>query len=147
MKIWKRPDPTPLRDDFYEAHCTVFEGKKIAIATFRGEAAATHELLHVFSAIDARIAALLDEKRPDALILNFRELKYNWGDEMARTLSDASWRDGDEFPIAIVASDLNRVGLTSLLQDEMDCEVSTWLSDSEDGAIALLQTKLETKNA
>src|SRR6188474_325930 len=111
MSAWKRPDPTPLRRDFHQARCFNVAGKKVAIATFRGEAAATHELIHVFSAMDDALEELLESEHPAALILDLRELKYWWGDEMDRTLSVPSTWFGGEFPVAVITSELNQAGL------------------------------------
>lgn len=60
---------------------------------------------------------------PVACILDLRELEYEWGDEIARVFDtfDAC-RVGDSFiafPLAVVISDKNRVGLTSLVREEM----------------------------
>lgn len=145
MSTWKRPDPIPLRRDFHEARCSRIGNKKIAVATFRGAAAATHELLHVFSAIEEVMTELLESEHPDALILDFCDLKYSWGDEMARTLQAPMEWFGGEFPVAIITSELNREGLTSLVRDEMLREPSDWLSDSEETALTLIQSKLLKK--
>ena len=142
MSIWKRPRPTPLRKDFFEGRCVNASTLKIAIATFRGEAAASHQLIHVFSAIEESATTLLESEQPAALILDFRELRYEWGDEMARTLGELSWRDDREFAVAIITSNLNQAGLTSLLQDEMFLEPSDWLFDSELKALTKIQSKL-----
>jgi hypothetical protein len=147
MNAWKRPDPNPLRRDFYEARCLSIADKKIAVAIFRGEAAATHELLHVFSAMEGAMTELLEAEHPAALILDFRELAYSWGDEMVRTLDVPSTWFGGEFPLVVITSDLNRDGLTSLLRDEMLSEPAEWLSQSEDEAIALIRSKFLKKKA
>jgi hypothetical protein len=147
MNAWKRPEPTPLRRDFFEGRSVSVGASKIALATFRGEAAATHELLHVFPAIEDAAVALLEAERAAALILDFRELKYDGGDEMGRTLSDLSWRYGSTFPVAVIVSDLNREGLTSLLRAEMGSDPAEWLVDSEKAAIGLLRSKLPPQNA
>lgn len=143
MSAWKRPDPIPLRRDFYQARCLHVADKKVVVTTFRGEAAATHELLHVFSAIDEALEEVLESEHPAGLILDLRELKYSWGDEMARTLSLPSTWYGGDFPVVVVTSDLNRAGLTSLVRDEMFSDPNEWLADSEDEAVSQLKTKLQ----
>ncbi len=86
---------------------------------------------------------LLESEHPAALILELRELKYSWGDEMARTLSVPSTWFGGEFPVAVVTSELNQAGLTSLVRDEMSSDPAEWLTNSEEEAIALLESKFQ----
>lgn len=144
MSAWNRPDPSPLRPDFYESRRISIVDRRAVIATFRGEAAATHELIHFFSAMEKAIMELLESEQPTALILDLRELKYTWGDEMAQMLSVVSSWSGGDFPIAIIISDLNREGLTSLVREELFLDPAEWLSNSVDEAVALLRSKLHT---
>lgn len=83
---------------------------------------------------------------PDAIILNLRELRYEWGDEMADVLSTAACLPGagcveeeaEHAPArcAIVASDLNRDGLTSLVDEELFSQPEDWLFSSLEDAVA-----------
>lgn len=74
--------------------------------------------------MDAMIAAGLKAWGHPCLILDLRRLKYEWGDMMSMiffppheliSLTDKPV----QFPFAVIVSDLNRTGLTSLIKDEM----------------------------
>ena len=85
----------------------------------------------------AIVSAALAAWEPIALIIDLRKMKYEWGDEIDKALcaGDNIFIDGS-FPTAIVVSELNREGLTSLLQDEMQQDPNEWLFDSIDHALA-----------
>lgn len=144
MCAWKQPKRTLLSQDFYRFHSVEVTNEKVMIAAFSGEAAATHELIHVFSVMDKALEELLDSEHPTGIILDFRGLKYEWGDEMARTLSVPSILMERDFPVAVITSELNREGLMSLVRDEMMCKPADWLTDSKEAAIALLKKKFRT---
>jgi len=141
-KQWTRPPERPLRPDFYDTKSRVIEDKNICHIRFRGIAGNTHEDAHTFSAMDKVVLGLLEAERPDGLIMDFRELEYSWGDEMARTLGEHA------LPLVVIVSDLNRSGLTSLVQEEMLIqEASDLLVESEEAAYSLVLSKIRnTKN-
>jgi hypothetical protein len=108
--------------------------------------------------IAASVLAGLEAWDAAALVLDFRELSYAWGDGMADALragerwhqpraADAQLlnifcvRGTDRFYTAVVASPKCREGLTSLLRDEMYEEPVRWLFDSLDAALASLDDR------
>jgi hypothetical protein len=84
----------------------------------------------------AMIVAGLEAWRPEALILDLRQLRYSWGDEMHDTLAAASGWCGRSFPTAVVASGLNREALTSLVIQEMGGDPRKLLFESIEDAVA-----------
>lgn len=86
--------------------------------------------------IEAMARAALCMIQPSALVFDFREFEYEWGDMMAATLGagDQQYVDS-EFPTAVVVSDLCRKGLTSLVSDEMFAKPDDWLFESLESAV------------
>jgi hypothetical protein len=74
-------------------------------------------------------------------------LKYEWGDEMAGVLfycSNHPIETGLKIPVAVVTSELNRDGFTSLVRDEMlECP-DDWLFADLNAAISSLQHRLSS---
>ena len=91
------------------------------------------------------MASYMTYSEPDAVILDFTTLRYEWGDEMARILFACSIDPLDSdlrIPVAVIISGLNREGITSLVLDEMDEEPCNWIYQSLDEAIAAIECKL-----
>ena len=97
------------------------------------------------------------QKRPDALVYDFQTMEYSWGDNLTETLyyhPDARIVDEDivhrepleadsiHFPVVYAVSDLNRVGLTSLLRDEMDIDPSLYLFETMDEAVSAASRRI-----
>lgn len=121
-----------LSDDLYKA----------LIVAFAGEAGNSHEHCGTFRLMDAITMAGIIAWKPSALILDLRNLKYDWGDEMQRTLTVALAWHGEDFPLAVVVSDLNREGLTSLVKHEMQEDPAKWLFNSIGDAAKEIDTAL-----
>jgi hypothetical protein len=119
----------------------------ILLATFQGDADDS-EGQDSFCHIRALLAANMVAVEPYAVILDLKDLKYEWGDGMARVLNDAS-RHPDEptetIPVAVVTSPLNREGLMSLLVDEMSERPEDWLFNSLEVAFVSIQYRLKLK--
>jgi len=49
---------------------------------------------------------------------------------------------GLRIPVAVIRSDLNREGLTSLVRDEMDENPQEWLHESLEDAVTAIDRKL-----
>jgi hypothetical protein len=73
------------------------------------------------------------------VILDLREMAYEWGDMMLCPFAAGSryYVDSD-LPIVAVVSDINREGLTSLMIDEANTEPTMVLFDTMDAALARL---------
>ena len=114
---------------------------EILIVAFAGEAGNSHEHCGTFSFMDAVIAAGIQAWQPCGLVLDLSRLRYEWGDEMQRTLEiGSSWYRG-KFPTAVVVSELNRAGLTSLVTKEMDQEPDEWLFETIDLAVSAVDSQ------
>jgi len=80
-----------------------------------------------------------------AVILDLTQLKYEWGDEMAGVLfycSNHPIETGLKIPVAVITSELNAEGLTSLVRDEMHERPEDWLFADLDAAIASVQSRM-----
>lgn len=88
----------------------------------------------------AMTKAGLEAFSPSILIFDFRQLRYEWGDQMLRVLAAGDGQFIDQpFPTAVVVSDLCREGLSSLVRDEMFGEkVEDWLFDSLSDAVQVV---------
>jgi len=72
-----------------------------------------------------------------AIILNLRQLSYRWGDAIDKAFVGS--------PLMLVISDINREGLTSFVDEEMQAEPSEWLYESFDAAVMELEKRLEAQ--
>lgn len=91
------------------------------------------------SFMEGMIAAGFHAWSPSCCILDLRRLKYEWGDMMCAVINPphnfVSITEEDvEYPFAVVISDLNREGLTSLVSQEMLEDPSTILFDTLEAA-------------
>lgn len=128
------------------AHAELLDPRStVMLATLRGHAFNSHgqsSFRHIIALMAANMVAI----EPDAVILDFRELKYEWGDEMAGILfycSNHPIETGEKIPVAVITSQLNLDGLTSLVTDEMDERLEDWLFTDFDSAIKSLQKRLK----
>lgn len=111
----------------------------ILLAKFVGQASNSHH--SCYRHIEVMMAGNMVAAVPDAVILDFSELEYEWGDEMGGVLFYCSNHPIEtcvRIPVAVVTSELNRDGLTSLVRDEMHQPLEEWLVDSVEDAIALI---------
>src|SRR6188768_2495661 len=78
----------------------------VLLAAFRGHAFNSHGQ-HSFRHIEVFMAANMVAVEPDAVILDFTNLKYEWGDEMAGVLfycSNHPIETGLKIPVAVITS-------------------------------------------
>lgn len=76
----------------------------------------------------AMTRAAIEYCDPDALIFDFSELRYEWGDMLGAVLTEGYRLWGDEdAPHAIVVSDLCEPAIRSLLSDDLLLEDSDFL--------------------
>lgn len=85
------------------------------------------------------IAAGFKAWNPSCLILDLRNLKYQWGDMMIEIFAPphdltSMTQEKVGYPLAAVASDLNRYGLTSLIMEEMQGNPKDILFETLDDA-------------
>lgn len=116
----------------------------ILLATFIGHAFNSHGQSS-FRHIEVLMAANMVAIEPDAVILDFSKLKYEWGDQMAGVLfycSNHPIETGVRIPVAVITSELNLEGLTSLVRDEMLESTDDWLFDDLTAAVDSIKTRL-----
>lgn len=101
------------------------------IVSFEGDAD-SQDRGFSYAFMNGMIAAGVGLWRPSAVVLDLSKYAYTWGDEMAQLLVRVPE------PVAVVVSDLNRVGMTSLIEDELggDQKAADWLFDTLAGAVA-----------
>lgn len=68
---------------------------------------------------------------PEAIVLDLREMAYQWGDMITLPIGVAS----NHAATVMVTSDLCREGMTSLVRDEMCANPGAWLTENLDTAI------------
>jgi hypothetical protein len=72
--------------------------------------------------------AAIEYSDPDALIFDFSQLRYAWGDMLGAVLTEGYRLWGDEdVPHAIVVSDLCEPAIRSLLSDDLLLEASDFV--------------------
>jgi hypothetical protein len=86
--------------------------------------------------------------RSFGLVLDLRELEYTSGDKLGAVLScgEDQWVDA-EFPVRVVVSDRCREGITSLVEDELFLDASTWISPSVEQALSSISASLKDSSA
>jgi hypothetical protein len=115
----------------------------VLLATFQGHVFNSHGQSS-FRHVEALMAANMVAIEPDAVILDFTKLKYEWGDEMAGVLfycSNHPIETGLKIPVAVITSELNFDGLKSLVRDEMHERHEDWLFANLDTAIDSVQRR------
>lgn len=81
---------------------------------------------------------------PASIVLDFRDLSYRWGDEMSDVLSVGSQPLFlPSLPTAVVISDLNREGLTSLVAQEMELPPTEWLFETVEAAVTAVDMQVQ----
>jgi hypothetical protein len=91
----------------------------------------------------AIVVAALDAWSPFGLILDLRQLDYQWGDEMTSVLCGGDRYLGvPRLPTTVIVSNQCRTGLTSLVEQEMGEDPAHWLFDDFDAAAAALELKM-----
>jgi hypothetical protein len=79
---------------------------------------------------------------PFALIFDFSQLSYEWGDMMGQVLfSRQDGWENDEMPIAIVVSDLCEPAIESLLTDDLLIDDLSLVHHSLESALAYVDEK------
>ncbi len=96
---------------------------------------------HFMAAI---IKAALVAWRTSALVIDLRKMTYEWGDLIAMAIAAGQDQYIDApFPTAIIVSDHNRTGLTSLIRDEILGNPSEWLYNTLKDAINAVEERME----
>ena len=89
--------------------------------------------------MEAMIRAGITAFDPVGVLLDLRNMAYEWGDMMVNPLCAGHQHYVDsDLPLAVVVSDLNREGLTSLVTDEMQSDPSKLLFETMETAIHFL---------
>jgi len=89
--------------------------------------------------LDARLAAWTRAYGPSGVVLDFRELRYEWGDMMTAVIEAASVHGVE---CTLVVSDLCRAGLESLVRDEMRKEPADYLFEDVSQALARVERNI-----
>ncbi len=146
------------------------------VVEFRGECGQGTQNYDYAGFMSAIIKAAVEAWEPVALIMDLRQLKYRWGDEMTKPFrACAPFQAGSTmlrsifgsypnlvesdlkkitneslaFPMAVVVSELNRTGLTSLVKDELRRELgkemnpSDFLFETLEDALAAVDRRLQ----
>lgn len=105
------------------------------VVAFSGAAGNSHEHVGTFRYMRAMIAAGIAAWDPATVVLDLTNLWYEWGDEMGEVLGTVP------LPVAVVISERNREGLTSLVEAELFDRPRDWLFDTFADALAACDRK------
>ena len=98
--------------------------------------------------MDAMIRAGIAAFDSVGVILDLREMAYEWGDMMLCPFAaGSSYYVDSDLPIVAVVSDVNRKGLTSLMIDEANIDPTSVLFDTMDDALARLNLLRNESNS
>jgi hypothetical protein len=132
-------------------------GHALLVVRLAGSVSNQPENADGFGLASAIIMAGLEAWQPWAAVLDLQRLKYEWGDEMQNVLSaPRRWYAAvypfraaltgeklpKEYPLAVVISDGNRAGLSSLAREEPGVDPSLILCESISDAVAALDLRL-----
>ncbi|MEP7284786.1 MAG: hypothetical protein ABI947_03330 [Chloroflexota bacterium] len=133
-------DLSNLKYEFFSCSFLTVPQRTVLIVAFEGEYGYGSKGNGDASFMEAIIRAALAAWGPWALILDLRKMTYEWGDEILKAISASQERYFDlPFPTAIVISDKNSEGLTSLVLEEMFSDPATWLFNSLDAALQAVE--------
>jgi hypothetical protein len=131
------PDSRTTQFSFGVCEVPSFPNGRVLIIAFSGRAdnAACHDAFEVMPAV---INAALSLWQPGGVVLDLRQLHYEWGDWMTNSLVAA-----DPQPTTVVVSDRNREGLTTLVSGEMFVQPGDWLYETLDDAVAAIVARFD----
>lgn len=118
-------DLSAIKCEFHKTTMPSFHHLEVLVVKFIGECGHgsnnNEDAIYMSAMIAAGFIACC---YPQGLILDLSELKYEWGDMMSEVVwppyNLISVSDKEIiYPFAVVISDLNRTGLTSLVKEEM----------------------------
>jgi hypothetical protein len=93
--------------------------------------------------IQSMLAAALTAWEPFGLVLDLRDLAYEWGDEMTDVLLTSDPCDRRrKLPVAVLVSSKCREGLTSLVQEFFGDDPLRWLFDTLEEAVQAIERKV-----
>jgi len=132
-------DLSSVKCEFYKTDMPFNQRSEVLVVKFIGECGFGSQSNDDAVYMSAMIAAGFMAWHPFGLILDLSELKYEWGDMMDRVISPPYHLIGscedDIYPFALIISDINRKGLTSLIKEEMMEEPKDFLFETLDEAL------------
>jgi hypothetical protein len=136
------------RDEEAVKFFLIEEPARVLVAAFSGEASDTREHHGMYALMEAMIAEGYREWKPDGIILDFSDLTYEDGHDMARTLGFAEDAGGGKglLPVGIIVSGLNRSGLMSLMIDHMEADPAEWMFEDVPAAFKSIQARLSANS-
>lgn len=89
--------------------------------------------------MEAMVRAGITAFDPSGVVLDLREMAYEWGDMMVRPFGNGYTNHiGEDLSVVAVISEINREGLRSLVTEEMQSDPSELLFDSMESALCHL---------
>lgn len=137
--------PLDIRDDvsidhaYFQASLASPPNLEVLVVRFTGTSgfgcANNSDAIYMDAMVRAGIAAFDSV----GVILDLREMAYEWGDMMLCPFAAGSGHFVDsDLAIVAVVSDINREGLTSLISDEANEDPATFLFETIGDALAYL---------
>ena len=132
------PLPAPIPAEGVRATYALARFADTLVVSVQGEASNSHECIGIYRILNEALmlaSRVFRPSGPSALVFDFSELNYKWGDDMAELLG--TWG----LPIAIVTSPQNERALSTLLTDELFWEGPLPFFLSREAAIAAVQKR------
>lgn len=159
MKLTRQrfEDMSKLGCEIYTGSLAAPDGDDFLLVAFKGTYSGGRDARYM----SAMVAAALQTWTVPGVVLDLRELTYEWGDEMTSPLIvsggrgalsqgersllatfNSSWEistlrpEPVAVPTVVIVSEFCRAGLTSLVRDEMKEDPARWLFDTPERAVA-----------
>lgn len=93
------------------------------------------------SAMCAMVHAGIEAFGPAGVVLDLRELVYEWGDQMSEVIVAGMVHDVHDVQCTIVVSDTCREAMRTLIEQEWDDDPRAWLFETIDAAFDALENR------
>ena len=136
----KKPDN--ISCNYYLPNEELEDKIDVLIVSFYGDYPNGSEGNNYATFITRNVISGIIEFNPDAIILDFRELSYSWGNSILDVFEQISFlkdsentKEDPNFPVSIVVSEKSKNGFLSLLIPNNSNELPSWIFENIDKAI------------
>ena len=142
LKEVQPKEPENISCNFYIPNEELEDKIDVLIISFTGEYPKGSAGNNHATFITKNVICGIIEFNPDAIILDFRELAYTWGNSILDVFTQISFLKNSEntendpsFPVSLIVSEKSKNGFLSLLTPTNSNELPNWMFENIDKAI------------